>query len=77
MATPKSSKSLSGGCLALFGLPFLAAGLFMSGLYFYGYAKWWAAQSWEEVPCWIESAELKRSSGSDSDTLQSPCDLSV
>jgi hypothetical protein len=68
MATPKSSKSLSGGCLALFGLPFLAAGLVMSGLYFHGYAKWWAARSWEEVPCWIESVELKRNPGSDSDT---------
>lgn len=63
MADAKSSKSLSGGCLAVFGLPFLGAGLFLSFLYFSGYAKWWAAQSWVEVPCWIESAELKRSSG--------------
>ncbi|MEY3896724.1 MAG: hypothetical protein RLZZ214_2244, partial [Verrucomicrobiota bacterium] len=70
MPTPQSSKSLSGGCLALFGLPFLAAGLFLSGLYFRGYAKWWAARSWEEVPCWIESVELKRNSGGDSDTYK-------
>jgi len=70
MATPKSSKPLAGGCLTLFGLPFLAAGLFMGGFYFHGYAKWWAARSWMEVPCWIDSAELNRNSGSDSDTYE-------
>ena len=42
MAKRNSSKELSGGCLSLFGLPFLAAGLFMSGLYFSGYSQWWA-----------------------------------
>lgn len=63
MVAPKSSKSLAGGgCLTLFGLPFLGAGLFMSWLYFSGYAKWWSAQSWVEVPCWIESAKLERNS---------------
>lgn len=70
MAKRKSSKELPGGCLALFGLPFLAAGLFMSGLYFSGYSKWWAARSWEEVPCWIESAELEVNRGDGSDTYQ-------
>lgn len=59
MAKRKSSNELSGGCLSLFGLPFLVAGLFMSGLYFSGYAKWWNARNWQEVPCWIESAELQ------------------
>lgn len=69
MVAPKSLNSLAGGgCLTLFGLPFLGAGLFLSWLYFSGYVKWWGAQNWVEVPCWIESAELKRSSGSDSDT---------
>ncbi len=71
MAAPNSSKSpAGGGCLTLFGLPFLGAGLFMSWLYFSGYVKWWGAQSWQEVPCWIESAELTRSSGDDSDTYK-------
>jgi hypothetical protein len=71
MVAPKSSKSLAaGGCLTLFGLPFLGAGLFMSWLYFSGYVKWWVAQSWVEVPCWIESTELKRNSGDDSDTYK-------
>ncbi len=71
MVAPKSSKSLAaGGCLSLFGLPFLGAGLFLSLIYFSGYAKWWRAQSWVEVPCWIESAELERNSGDDSDTHQ-------
>ena len=59
MAKPNSLKELSGGCLTLFGLPFLGAGLFMSWLYFSGYTQWWSAQGWEEVPCWIESAEIE------------------
>jgi hypothetical protein len=68
MAAPNSSKPVAaGGCLALFGLPFLGAGLFLTWLYFSGYVKWWTARSWQETPCWIESAELKRSSG-DGDT---------
>jgi hypothetical protein len=70
MAKRKSSKELSGGCLSLFGLPFLVAGLFMSGIYFSGLAKWWSARNWEEVPCWIESAELKVGRGDDSDTYE-------
>lgn len=70
MAQPKSSKALSGGCLTLFGLPFLAAGLFMSGLYFSGYVKGWKAQQWKEVPAWIESTELKTTRGDDSTTYQ-------
>lgn len=71
MAGPNSSKTLAdGGCLTLFGLPFLGAGLFMAWLYFSGYVKWWGAQSWLEVPCWIESAELKTSRGDDSTTYK-------
>lgn len=59
MPKSQSGKELSSGCLALFGLPFLLAGLFMSWLYVSGYTKWLQAQRWEEIPCWIESAELK------------------
>ena len=63
MAKSKGAKNLSGGCLSLFGLPFLAAGLFMTGMYFSGYLEWWDARGWEEVPCWIEMAEMETSSG--------------
>jgi hypothetical protein len=59
----KSKKELPGGCLSLFGLPFLAAGLFMSWLYFSGFAHWFESRSWVETPCWIESAELKTNHG--------------
>jgi hypothetical protein len=62
--------NLPAGCLSLFGLPFLAAGLFLSWLYFAGFATWWQARTWEEVPCWIESAELRTSRGDDSTTYQ-------
>jgi Protein of unknown function (DUF3592) len=70
MARSKSVKSPSGGCVTLFGLPFLAAGLFMSWLYFSGYVKYWKAQNWREVPCWIESTELKTKRGDDSTTYK-------
>lgn len=71
MAPSKSSKqALGGGCIALFGLPFLGAGLFVTYLYFAGFAEWWATNSWQEIPCWIESAELERNDGSDSDTYK-------
>ncbi len=70
MAKLKTSKTLGGGCLSLFGLPFLLAGLFMSGLYFKSFSEWLAARTWDEVPCWIESAELKVSRGDDSDTYR-------
>jgi hypothetical protein len=63
MAKSKSNHEMAGGCLALFGLPFFAAGLFMSGLYFSGYAKWLESSRWHEVPCRIEAAELKVSRG--------------
>lgn len=66
----KAPSQLSGGCLSLFGLPFLLAGLFLAWLYFSGYSEWWRARSWVEVPCWIESTELKAHDGDDSTTYQ-------
>lgn len=60
----KAPKELSSGCLSLFGLPFMLAGLFMTGLYFNGYLSWIKAKTWQETPCWIEKADLE--SGSDS-----------
>jgi len=69
MARKKSAKThLAGGCLALFGLPFFAAGMFLTWLHFSGYANWLEARSWEKVPCWIESAELVVNRGDDSTT---------
>ncbi len=67
---PTSLKSSGNGCLLLFGLPFLTAGLFLSGLYFKTLGSWWSAQSWVEVPCVIDRAELKTSSDSDSTTYK-------
>ncbi len=46
----------------LFGLPFILAGLAVGVfLYFPAISSWWSARGWEEVPCWIESVELKSS----------------
>ncbi|MCX6851484.1 MAG: DUF3592 domain-containing protein [Verrucomicrobia bacterium] len=61
----RSTKQLSGGCAVLFGLPFILAGLAVGAfLYFPAISSWWSSRSWVEVPCWIETAELKTSSGS-------------
>lgn len=56
-----SSTPLAGGCLALFGLPFLGFGLLISGLYFSGFVEWCKCQRWVEVPCQIETVESKSS----------------
>ncbi len=46
----------------LFGLLFILAGLAVGAfVYFPAIFSWWSARSWEEVPCWIETAELKTS----------------
>lgn len=53
---------MSGGCAVLFGLPFILAGLAIGAFtYFPAISSWWSARGWEEVPCWIEAAELKSS----------------
>jgi hypothetical protein len=70
MKAKKAISSLSAGCLSLFGLPFFAAGMFITWLYFSPIVNWWNAQRWVEVPCWIESAELKESRGDDSTTYK-------
>jgi hypothetical protein len=57
------TKTMDGGCLALFGLPFLLAGLGMTGWFYFNAVKWWRVQSWEEVPCTIEAAGLSSSHG--------------
>jgi hypothetical protein len=65
MVKGKPAKELSGGCLSLFGLPFLAGGILTSWMYFSGYTHYMEARGWEEVPCWIESAGLENHSDSD------------
>lgn len=56
---------MSGGCMLLFGLPFLLGGLAVGlFLYFPAMHDWWSARGWKEVPCWIENAEMKTSRGS-------------
>ncbi len=63
-STARSTKQLSGGCAVLFGLPFILAGLAVGAfLYFPAISSWWSSRSWVEVPCWIETAELKSSRG--------------
>jgi len=64
----KAPKELSTGCVSLFGLPFMLAGLFMTGLYFHGYLSWIEAKTWQETPCWVESADLESSSDSEGGT---------
>jgi len=66
----KPSKTIPGVLLAVFGLLFLAPGVFLSVLYFRGFQQWWDARSWEETPCRIESAELHSNRGSKSTTYQ-------
>jgi hypothetical protein len=74
MKKRRSANQLSGGCLSLFGLPFLAAGIFMSWLYFSGFAKWWSARGWDEVPCRIVGAGLKANHDSDGTTYRATAD---
>lgn len=66
--TSRNLNQLGGGCAVLFGLPFILIGLAV-GLYLYlpVMNSWWSARGWEEVPCRIESAELKTSRGSEGD----------
>jgi hypothetical protein len=52
-------KQLGSGCLSLFGLPFLAAGIFITYLYFSTVIQWWSGRNWVEVPCQIESVDIK------------------
>ncbi|MCX6873827.1 MAG: DUF3592 domain-containing protein [Verrucomicrobia bacterium] len=66
MATPTKPPRIHSGFFVLFGLAFLAPGLFTAWLFFAGFAKWWEARQWVEVPCWIESAELRVSHGKSS-----------
>lgn len=58
-------KQMSGGCLTLFGIPFILVGLATAWLlYFPALHSWWSARGWVEVPCWIEKADMSSSHSS-------------
>jgi hypothetical protein len=60
----RPAKQLGGGCAMLFGLPFMVAGIAIGWfLYFPAISGWWSARTWEEVPCWIEKADMTSSRG--------------
>lgn len=53
------TRTMGGGCLFVFGIPFLVAGLVIT--FFQVRTVWqsFAVQGWEEIPCQIESASLR------------------
>ena len=69
----KNAKQPPAGCLIVFGLPFLGAGL---GVLIYAALCWktyFESSSWERVPARIESVELKSHSDSDGTTYSVEC----
>lgn len=69
-AVSKSKQRLSSGCLALFGVPFALVGLGLLGWSGLLVARWYAAQSWAEVPATLVSTELLEHTGDDSTTYE-------
>ena len=66
-----AAAGLGGGCAALFGSIFIFAGLAVGMfLYFPAILEWWQVRSWEEVPCRIESADVRVAHGEDSTTYE-------
>ncbi|MGV3660361.1 MAG: DUF3592 domain-containing protein [Prosthecobacter sp.] len=62
-------KQMSGGCMVLFGMPFILAGLAIGWfLYLPAIHSWWSARGWEQVPCWIEKADMESSRSKNSTT---------
>jgi hypothetical protein len=67
----RPANQLGGGCAMLFGLPFIIAGIAIGWfLYFPAISGWWSARTWEEVPCWIEKADMTSSRGSKGGTTR-------
>jgi len=68
MSNENSDNKLAGGCVALFGLPFLLAGL---GIMIFGlsmFYTWVASASWDQVPAQVLAAQIKESRSSKSNT---------
>lgn len=65
----KKDSAWGGGCLILFGLPFLGAGVLVGSIAFGSMADWWEISSgWVEVPATILQADLETHTGDDSTT---------
>jgi hypothetical protein len=72
-----AAAGLGGGCAALFGSIFIFAGLAVGVfLYFPAILDWWQVRSWEEVPCRIESADVRVAHGEDSTTYEAQASYS-
>ncbi|MEM6911853.1 MAG: DUF3592 domain-containing protein [Verrucomicrobiota bacterium] len=54
----QGNRQLSSGCLALFGLPFLAAGLFFAYVSGQSLVTALVSQTWEEVPCVVDEFRI-------------------
>ncbi len=63
----RTRSSLPGGCLSLFGLPFLAVGLFMTGLVIHTLREADRMAGWEELPATILETDLESHRDSDGD----------
>ncbi|MHC5054229.1 MAG: DUF3592 domain-containing protein [Planctomycetota bacterium] len=67
------SKKTGAGCLLLFGLPFLGAGLFVLGLVGRSWLIYLDSAGWAEVPATIEHAETESHRGDKSATYSVEC----
>lgn len=71
LSTPRRRGEMSPGCLVLFFGVFLAAGCIASYfLLWKPWSAWFAARSWRETPCTVESSRVAESSDSDGTTYK-------
>ncbi len=63
-----SSKQMGAGCLILFGIPFLLAGLGVTGWGVHAWMLYAASGSWQRVPATVQDVEFVEHSDSDGDT---------
>ncbi|HNV71189.1 MAG TPA: DUF3592 domain-containing protein, partial [Candidatus Ozemobacteraceae bacterium] len=68
MTKKPQGQALGGGCLALFGIPFLLAGLFVCWLGLSRAMVFWRSRTWVPVPAMIEKIEIQESTDSEGDT---------
>jgi hypothetical protein len=57
-------RGMEAGCLVLFSLPFLLAGLFVMGLGLSSFVAYFRSAHWDPVPATVQSVDLKESRGS-------------